>query len=302
LDALIAGSEDMRNAVKRARQASNALSPVLIVGEPGTGRHTFARAIHLGRKNGGSRPFEALDCAALSNGRMARELAGYARGTFQGTPRGQTGALVRAHKGTVYLDNLSTVSLDAQAILQRVIEEGYVTPFGAVAMEHAEVRVIAATSRDPQELVGEGLLREDLYLALSTEQIYLPPLRERGTDILRLAQHLLQEFRQRYESPEIAFSEEVKEALLDCAWPGNVRQLRDVVEHLVVFAQGRELGLSDLPPEVLTDRKARSPRKLTAEVVEAALRRTRGNRGHAAEMLGVGRTTLWRMMKKMGLD
>ncbi len=302
LDAVIAESDVMRVVVRRARQTVNSTNPILIVGQSGTGRHTLARAIHLGARRSSSRPFETVDCSALSNGRLARELAGYARGTFQGVARGQTGALVRAHTGTLYLDELGEVSLDAQALLMRVLEEGYITPYGSPTMERTDVRIIAATSHEPQELVADGKLREDLYLALSAEQIELPPLRTRDTDILRLAQHFLQEFRHRYETPEISLTEELNQTLLDCSWPGNVRQLRNVIEHAVVFAQGREIGIHDLPPEVLTARRVQAPRRLSPEVVEAALRRTRGNRGQAAEMLGIGRTTLWRMMKKMGLD
>jgi two-component system NtrC family response regulator len=302
LDAIIAESDAMRPVMRRARQTVNSSTPILLVGQQGTGRHTLARAIHLGGRRNSNRPFEVVDCTALSNGRLARELAGYVRGTFQGVARGQTGALVRAHTGTLYLDELAAVSLDAQALLMRVIEEGYVTPYGSPTMERTDVRIIAATTHEPQELVANGKLREDLYLALSAEQIEVPPLRARDTDILRLAQHFVQEFRHRYEMGDITLTEELNQTLLDCAWPGNVRQLRNVIEHAVVFAQGRELGIHDLPSEVLTERRVKAPRRLSPEVVEAALRRTRGNRGQAAEMLGIGRTTLWRMMKKMGID
>jgi two-component system, NtrC family, response regulator HydG len=302
LDALVADSDAMVGVMRRARQTVNSSAPVLIVGQKGTGRHTLAHAIHLGGRRGHQRPFEAVDCGALANGRLARELAGYARGSFKGVARGQTGALVRAHTGTLFLDELAETSLDAQALIMRVLEEGYITPYGSPTMERTDVRIIAATTHEPQELVANGALREDLYLALSAEQIELPPLRVRDTDILRLAQLFVQEFRHRYETAEITLSEEVKQTLLDCSWPGNVRQLRNVIEHAVVFTQGGEIGMNDLPPEVLTARKVKAPRRLSPEVVEAALRRTQGNRGQAAELLGIGRTTLWRMMKKMGLE
>ena len=301
LDNLVGESEVMKPILRRVRQVAASDLPVLLVGDQGAGRETIARAIHLAglRKNG---PFEVLDCVGHPPEALTRQLLGFLKGSFPGAVRDHTGLLARAHSGTLFINEVTALSPDAQGLLLRALEQGQVLPIGAEEAIRANVRILAATKHDLSRPSAAKRLREDLYFALSVATIDIPPLRERGSDILRLAETFLREFRERYDRPDAVFSEEAQKALLTCAWPGNVRQLRNVVEHAVVFGQGAQLGLEDLPEDVLATRWRRAPEELSEEVVRAALRRSRGNRSRAAELLGVGRTTLWRSMKRFGID
>ncbi|MCP4644010.1 MAG: sigma-54-dependent Fis family transcriptional regulator [bacterium] len=301
VDDLVAEAECMRPVMLRAKQIAGSEVPVLVTGEPGTGRETLARAVHLEgkRKNNG---FEVVDCVGMPDNLLVQELTGFVKDAFPGAMRDHAGALVRAHRGTVYFNEVTRLSLEAQGILLRVLEESVVNPKGAESPAKTDVRVIAATEFDPAEKVAAGELREDLFYALAVGRLDLPPLRDRELDIHRLTEFFLDEFRDRYDRKQVVLSDEVKRILLDCAWPGNIRQLRNVIEHAVVLGQDRELTVADLPEDILTMRAAHAPRELTEDVIRAALRKTHNNRSHAAEMLGVGRTTLWRMMKKMGIE
>lgn len=300
LDSLVAESENMQAVIRRALQVSQSDVPALIYGEPGTGRATLARAIHYAgtRKTG---PFEIVDCRALAASLLVQELAGFEKGAFQGALRSHTGALARAHRGTIFFDELSHLSIEAQGLLLRAIEDKVVQPMGAESPVKADIRVIAATQHDPQTLLTSGKLREDLYYAIAIGRIDVPPLRDRLDCILPLAHQFMNDARERYDRPAAQFSSEFKQALLDCAWPGNIRQLRNTIEHAVVFGPNRELGIEDLPEEIISFRSVRPSQELTADVLRAMLKRTRGNRSEAAELLGIGRTTLWRLMKKYDL-
>lgn len=301
LEGLIMESDAMQRVAKRARQVVNSDVSVLLVGESGTGRATLAKAIHHGgsRKSG---QFEAIDCRGLSPTLLMQELSGFAQGAFAGASRSHTGAFQRAHRGTIFFDEITALTREIQGLILRVMEQGEVTPLGSPTPSKADVRVMAATQFDPLEKLASGELREDLYYALAIGRIDIPPLRERGEDILRLAQTLLGEARDRYDKPNARFSEDFKQALMDCSWPGNVRQLRNVIEYAVVFGPDRELGLSELPEDVLTNRWGRPSQDLSEDLIRAVLRRTKGNRSEAAELLNVGRTTLWRAMKRYGIE
>lgn len=291
----------MEAVARRLQPLKDSDVPVLLVGEPGTGRQTLARLMHdQGSRSAG--PFVAVDCVGLPAETLGRELFGYVAGAFPGALRDQAGAVVRAHGGTLYLDEVTNLPADAQGRLVRALEERAVVPLGGSAATEADVRVIGATQADALEAVAEGRLREDLYYALAVARVALPPLRERGTDVLRLAERFLAEFRGRYSKPELRFTEDVKQILMDCAWPGNVNQLKHVVEHAVVMGEGPALRVDDLPEEILAARWNRAPQELTEQVIRAALRRTNGNRSKAADVLGVGRTTLWRAMRRLGLE
>ena len=301
LDSLTAESENMQAVMRRAKQVAQSDVPVLMVGEPGTGCATLAKAIHLSsaRKAG---PFEAVDCRSLAASLLVQELAGFAPGAFQGALRGHTGALARANKGTIFFDEITHLTPEAQALLLRTIEDKTVTPLGAQEPAKADVRIIAATQHDPQVQMTYGKIRDDLYYAVAVGRIDVPPLRDRLDCILPLAHGFMIDARDRYERPAAQFSKEFKQALLDCAWPGNLRQLKNTVEHAVVFGPNRELGIEDLPEEIISFRSVRPSQELNGDVLRAMLKRTRGNRSEAAELLGIGRTTLWRLMKRAGID
>ncbi len=300
LDSLVAESENMQAVMRRAKQVSQSDVPVLIVGEPGTGRATLAKAIHLSgaRKSGA---FEVVDCRALAASLLVQELAGFAQGAFQGASRGHTGALARAHKGTIYFDEITHLTSEAQGLLLRAMEEKTVMPLGAQEPSKADIRVIAATQYDPQAQMAHGKIREDLYYTIAIGRIDVPPLRDRIDCVLPLAHTFMTDARDRYDRPAAQFSKEFNQALLDCAWPGNLRQLRNTIDHSVVFGPNRELGIEDLPEEIISFRSVRPSQELNGDVLRAMLKRTRGNRSDAAELLGIGRTTLWRIMKREGI-
>ncbi|GMV91628.1 MAG: hypothetical protein AMXMBFR82_14060 [Candidatus Hydrogenedentota bacterium] len=301
LDNLIMGSEVMSPVETRARQVAQTSVPILMVGESGTGRASLARAIHHGgpRRDG---PFEIVDCRGLNPSTVLQELAGYVPGAFPGAVRAYDGLLARANEGTIYFDEVSALSSETQGLLFRAIEHREITPLGASQTIPIDVRIIAATQFDPLDKLATGELREDLYYALAVGRIDVPPLRARGEDILRLAQTFLNESCDRYEKDVPRMGDEFCRVLRECSWPGNLRQMRNVIEHALLFARGEELGLADLPEEVIAARWARPPQDLSADVIRAVLKRTRGNRSEAANILGVGRTTLWRAMKRMGID
>ncbi len=300
LETVVAESEAMEPVAQRARQLMTSDAPVIICGEPGTGKETIARTIHNGseRKKG---PFIEVDCVGMTDAMLEQELFGYEKNAFQGATLRHSGAFVRANGGTVYLNKVTELSHEMQGAVLRAIETGQVTPKGAAAAEHVDVRVIAALDEDPVDARDEGSLREDFFYALTVGRLDVPPLRERQTDILRLAEDFLRDFQKKYERQQVCMSAGFKQMLMDCAWPGNVRQLRNVIEHAVIMSSGGELEAKDLPEEVLATRWTKQPGDLTPEVIKATLSRTNNNRSKAAQLLGVGRTTLWRSMKRYGI-
>ncbi|NIA16095.1 MAG: hypothetical protein GWP08_18700, partial [Nitrospiraceae bacterium] len=299
-ESLVAQTPSMQPAMRRARQVMSCDAPVTIIGEPGVGRETFARAFHFGGARR-KKPFVCVDCIALAGHLLTQDLFGYARDGIPGAARAYTGAYQRAHGGTLYLNEIANLSMEAQVLLLRAMREGVVFPIGADAPVKADVRLVVATQYDLQEKVENVEFLEHLYHALSVATLQLPPLRERGTDILRLAENFVAEFRDRYQRDDLAMTPDFKRVLLDCAWPGNVRQLRSAIEHAVIMAEGNTLDLGELPDDILATRVPHTQEELTKEVVLAALRRCQNNRTHAADLLGVGRTSLWRAMKRLGI-
>jgi len=301
LETVVADSEAMAPVAIRARQLMASESPIIIAGETGTGKETLARTVH----NGSARklkPFVELDCSGVEDALVDQQLFGYEKDAFEGATLRHTGAYVRAHGGTLLLNKLCTLSLEVQERLLKAMKSGRVEPQGAEEPLMADVRVIATMDMDPQEAVERGKLREDLYRALAVGRMDLPPLRDRQTDILRLAEDFLRDYQKRYGRPQIAMSGAFKKLIVDYGWPGNVRQLRNVMEHTVIMSSGGELTPADLPEEILATRWTKQPGELTEEVIRATLSRTQDNRSKAAQLLGVGRTTLWRSMKRYGIE
>jgi len=301
LETVVADSEAMAPVAQRARQLMASDAPMIITGEPGTGKETLARTIHYGsaRKN---KPFVELDCDGMTEELADQELFGYEKDAFEGATLRHTGAYVRAHGGTLFLNKVSELSIELQGRLLKAMDTNSVEPRGADAALKADVRIIAATNEDPKEAVKSGRLREDLYYTFAVGRLDLPPLRERQTDILRLTEDFLRDYQKRYGRAQIGMNAAFKKLLMDCAWPGNVRQLRNVIEHAIIMSNGDELTPADLPEEVLATRWTRQPGELTEEVIRATLGKTHNNRSKAAELLGVGRTTLWRSMKRYGIE
>jgi len=186
--------------------------------------------------------------------------------------------------------------------LLRAMESGQVTPRGGDKATKFDARIIFGSRFDPSAARATGRLRDDLYYALAVGRIEVPPLRDRTADILKLADRFLREFQEQHGRRGLKMGSCFRQALLDCSWPGNIRQLKHVVEHAVIMSTEDEVTARDLPDEILASRWTRQPKSLTPEVIRATLNKTHNNRSKAAELLGVGRTTLWRSMKRYGIE
>ncbi|MBW2056457.1 MAG: sigma 54-interacting transcriptional regulator [Deltaproteobacteria bacterium] len=283
-------------------------STVLIQGPSGSGKELFARAIHnmSHRKN---QSFIAVNCGALPDSLLESELFGYVRGAFTDARRDKPGRFALAHRGTILLDEIGEMSQALQTKLLRVIEEKSFEPLGATSPKPADVRIVAATNRDLERLVESGRFREDLFYRINVIKIELPPLRERREDIPLLVDHFIRSFNLKRGRSVEGVSHEVMEVLLKYDFPGNVRELENIIEHAFILRKEGLIGLKDLPAEILRKADILSAAEpgtslLTRSEVEAirrALQRHGGNRMEAARELGIDRTTLWRKMKRYGL-
>jgi PAS domain S-box-containing protein len=282
---------------------------VLIDGETGTGKELFARAIHsLGRRR--QEPFLAVNCGALPDTLLESELFGYKAGAFTGAKKDKPGRFALANGGTIFLDEIGDVSAAVQVRLLRVLQEKTYEPVGGVGSVKAEARVITATNKNLQELVEKGLFRKDLFYRINVVRFRLPPLRERREDIPLLVDHFIQRFNTRYGKSICCVSNEVMAELMNYAFPGNIRELENVMEHSFVLCQGQVIEKKDLP-EVFHGHEAagtraggefRTLQQMEEVMIEQALRRNDGNRAAAARELDINPSTLFRKLKTLGLD
>jgi len=293
-------------------------STVLLYGESGTGKELFAGAIHA-RSQRAHRQFIAVDCSTLSPSLLESELFGHVRGAFTGAVRDKEGIFSVAHGGTLFMDDVTNLNLEIQGKLLRVLETGEYKPVGASHSQKTDVRIIAATNRDLKAMVEEGQFREDLYYRLNVFPIYIPPLRERKEDIPKLAYHFLRHFCRKTGKRIEGFSDEALESLMQYDWPGNVRQLKNVVERLVIMADNTKLDLPHLLdqlqsrrswkghpiPETLKELNAEKKRLLEetfGQIQKAflinALRASNGNITRAAERVGMQRPNFCALLKK----
>jgi DNA-binding NtrC family response regulator len=305
-DAIISGGPAMSAALELARRAARSKATALITGESGTGKELVARAIHWHSERVGG-PFVAVNCKALAAGVLESELFGHVKGAFTGAQSARPGVFARADGGTLLLDEIGEVDDAFQAKLLRVLQEGEVLPVGADRAQKVDVRVVAATHRDLGAEVAAGRFREDLFYRLAVIPIHLPPLRERPEDILALARHFLVKWSQELGRPMRGWTPEVEAYLLRHAWPGNVRELAHAIERACVLAEGEVIELSEL---ALAPGRA-APRAETLEAVvdeatrrhiQATIARCGGKKLDAAERLGIDRTTLYRLMKRHGIE
>jgi DNA-binding NtrC family response regulator len=279
--------------------------PVLIQGESGTGKELVAAAVHAESQRA-NQPFVAVNCAGVPAELLESEFFGHVRGAFTGAENARRGLLQAADTGTLFLDEIGEMPLALQAKLLRVLEDGSVRPVGADTQRQVSVRLIAATNRDLEQCVADGTFREDLFYRIDTFAIPVPPLRQRGNDIARLAVGFLEAAaaRQRREPP--ALSPEASMALAAHDWPGNVRELANAMERALTFASGDGIEVADLPRRIGQGSGADGlsgahdePALATLADVEArhirrVLDAVGGNRRRAAEILGIGRRTLYR--------
>jgi DNA-binding NtrC family response regulator len=306
----LAHSRAMRALVEQVRRFAAIDSNVLISGETGTGKNAVARELHA-RGPRSRRPFVVVDCAALTSTLIDSELFGHERGAFTDAIAARPGRFELAGTGTVYLDAVTELSIEAQGKLLRIVEEKRVERLGGQTSMAVAARVIASADSGIEDAVREGRFRGDLFHRVGVLPIRLPALRERPDDIVPLTRYFLARLAAAGRRQPPALSPDVASALRDHAWPGNVRELKHVIERAYEAAAGEPLALTHLPNELL-ERPALTPqdvsgRRPTLEEVErryiaATLQHVRGNQTEAARMLGISRKALWEKRKRYGLE
>jgi DNA-binding NtrC family response regulator len=307
-DELIGESPPMRRLIDRLTRVADTETSILIVGETGTGKELAAQMLHKqSRRHKG--PFVAVNCAALPDALLESELFGHKSGAFTDAKTEHKGLFFQANSGTLFFDEIGDFPMALQPKLLRSLEERCVRPIGGNSEIPFDVRIIAATNRDIETGVEEGRFREDLYYRINVIKIYLPPLRERGTDILLLAQHFVEQFAMRSDKKISGISNEASEKLLNYTWPGNVRELRNTIERAVVLTRYEKITVDDLPIKIRDYKTSLflvgsdSPSELIpVQEVERryilhVLKTVGGNKTLAAKVLGLDRKTLYRKLQ-----
>jgi DNA-binding NtrC family response regulator len=315
-----ASIRDLSQQIQRVAQTD---STVLLLGESGTGKELFARAVHhvSPRRD---QPFVALNCAAIPEGLVENELFGHERGAFTGAGARKAGKMDLAHRGTLFLDEIGELPLAIQAKLLRVLEERCFERVGGTQSIEVDVRIVVATNRDLHKAIIDKSFREDLYFRISAVPLTIPPLRERGNDVLLLAEHFLEKFSREFAKPGAHLSGDAKERILDYRWPGNVRELQNAIERAVILSDGplisaETLQLQPQRPEAhtvpagllpsdfswtgtLEEVVARAVHATERVLLENTLRDCRWNKTRAAEILGISPKTLTAKLKSTGLE
>ncbi|NPB09828.1 MAG: sigma-54-dependent Fis family transcriptional regulator [Thermodesulfobacteria bacterium] len=294
-DGFLTANPELKRLLERLKEVAKSKATVLITGESGTGKEVLARYLHR-HSDRAQGPFVAINCAALPEHLLESELFGYEKGAFSGAFTRKIGKFELANGGTILLDEVTEMPLSLQAKLLRVLQEGEVDRLGGAYPVKIDVRVIATTNRDVAAEVKAGRFREDLYFRLNVIPVHLPPLRERPEDIKLLAEHFRREFAKRYGRPVKGFAEGVLERLQGYHFPGNVRELRNLVERAVLLARGPWITFSDLFPHELSglqqEHSLKPLKELEREMILKALKAANGNRTKAAEILGISVRTL----------
>ena len=307
----------MRQVFEMIKKVAPANSPVLILGESGTGKELVARAIHKNspRKN---KPFIKVNCAALAPGVLESELFGHEKGAFSGAIRRKPGRFEIAADGSIFLDEIGEISQDVQVKLLRVLQEKEFERVGGTETLKMRARIIAATNKDLGKLVKQNKFREDLYYRLNVVPIHLPPLREHKEDIPLLVTHFIKKYNHESGSQIKGIGPDVLAYLQNYDWPGNIRELENVIERAIVMSTGAQIGPEDLPPNIFSGQaenflrgpweKENKTQSLTEMVEEYeknliynVLRKCHGNIAMAARSLNIKRTTLRYKMEKYGL-
>jgi len=306
---IIGNSSQMHEIFDKIKKVAPTKANVLIVGESGTGKELLAKAIHhhSPRK---IKPFIPINCGALTPTLLESELFGYERGAFTGAFKQKLGRFELANGGTIFLDEISEISPDLQVKLLRVLQEQTFERVGGTQTIKVDVRIISATNSDLKKLMEENRFREDLYYRLNVVQINVPPLRERIGDITLLITKFIEEFCKENNKPILSISPKAMALLQSYNWPGNVRELRNTIEGIVVMTTGKKILPEHLPSEITEHSKenvikikAGTPLKeAERELIRATLINAKGNRTKAANMLGLGRKTLYRKIEEYGLS
>jgi len=308
---IIAQSPQMVRILQTVRRVAASDLPVLILGESGTGKELLAAAIHQNSDRSAKR-FVPINCAGLSETLLEDELFGHVKGAFTGAAGDRPGRFEHADGGTMFLDEIGDMPAAMQAKLLRVLEDGEVIRVGANEPVGVDVRIVSATNTDLARRVEDKEFREDLYFRIKGVTIELPALRQRREDIPLLIDHFLQQANRTHGTDLKGVTPEARRLLMAYPWPGNVRQLRNVVENMVVLAHGEELAVDDLPAEIhrplqaggrgeLDQLAGISIEEAEKELIRNTLRMVGGNREQAAKILGIGERTLYRKIKEYGL-
>ena len=293
---IIGGSAVMRQAVDMLEQVAPARTTIMLNGESGTGKEVFARALH--RLSGRSGPFVAVNCAAIPEALLESELFGHEKGAFTGAVGRRDGKFQVANGGTLLLDEIGDLPSPLQAKLLRVLQEGEVERLGSAFPESVDVRLVAATNRDLQEEIAAGRFRQDLYYRLHVVAIELPPLRERGEDVPRLAQHFMRKFSAVNGKAIGTIDADALTALSAWRWPGNVRELENVLERAVVLCRGDTIGLADLPKQIAAAEGGSSVLHIPVGTpLEETMKMTGGDKRRTARLLGIAVRTIYRKLE-----
>jgi two-component system response regulator HydG len=286
---------------------------VLITGDSGTGKELVARALHAHNKSA-EPPFVAVNCAALPAHLLESELFGHMKGAFTDAQRSRDGLFIEAHGGTLFLDEIAEMPMEMQVKLLRALQERKVRPVGGNTERPFTARIIAATNRDIEAEVKAGRFREDLYYRINVVRIEVPPLRERGTDVVVLAQHFLETTRVRRGTQVVGISSAAAQKLMDYNWPGNVRELQNAMERAVAFTAFDHITVDDLPERIrnyggvpnVTQAETATELLTLVEVerrhIARVLKAVLGNKTQAARVLGVDRRTLYRKLEMYQVD
>ena len=307
---MIGNSNKMREVYQMITQVSRSNATVLVRGESGTGKELVANAIHFGSHRA-KQAFVRLNCAALPVNLIESELFGHEKGAFTGAVQTKRGKFELADKGTIFLDEIGSISLEVQFKLLRVLQEKEFERIGGNRTLQTDVRIIAATNKDLERAVEEGAFREDLYYRLNVFPIYLPPLRERKTDIILLAEHFLEKYALENRKEIRRLSTPAIDMLNQYHWPGNVRELENCMERAVLLCEGNVVHSYHLPPSLQTGEESNTlptlsleeaVAKLEREVIIDALKNTRGNMARAAEMVQTTERKFAYKARKYGVD
>lgn len=323
-EGIVAGSEAMRKILKTVKTVANSKLPVLITGESGTGKELIAQAVHNNSPRSSKR-FVTMNCAGQAESLLEDQLFGHRKGAYTGAEKDREGVFEYADHGTVFLDEIGDMPLSMQAKLLRVLESGEVVRLGANEAQHVDVRFVSATNKELSAMTGDGTFRQDLFFRINGAHIHLPPLRERREDIPRIVRHAIAKFAGELlagqPTPEI--SDAALMRLTGYGWPGNVRQLINVVENMVVMAIGDapeggavRIEATHIPAEVASgdheggggessaqtgSLAGTSLEQLEKQAIRETLKLTGGNREQTAKLLGIGERTLYRKLKEYGL-
>jgi len=298
---IIGSSPQITNVLKLARKVAKTDANILITGENGTGKELIAQEIHRlsGRAN---ELLVSVDMGAITETLFESELFGHVKGAFTDARESRQGKFEIAHKGTLFLDEIGNLSFHLQAKLLAAIENRQITRIGSNEPIPVDIRLISATNKNLENMVKEGLFREDLYYRINTIQIELPPLRERGNDIITLAEFFLRKYTKKYNKPELRINQQALDKLMDYSWPGNIRELQNTIEKAVILSETAVIKPEDLYLRSVAELKNLNSISTIEEMEEKmmllALEKNNGNFTAAAEQLGITRQTLYNRLRK----